>query len=34
MQINREFNGVIIAICHESDAEEAKRLAKHLCMLT
>ena len=34
MQINRQYNGAIIAICHEADEEEAKRLAKHLCTLT
>ena len=30
MQVDRQFNGAIIAICHEADEEEAK----HLCTLT
>ena len=34
MQVDKTFNKAIVAICHESDVEEAKRYAKHLCTLT
>ena len=34
MQVDRQFNKVIIAICHKSDVEKAKWYVKHLCTLT